>query len=209
MSVTVVRNGDEFRAMLADTPNACVHFAADWCEPSKQLHNMMNEWEFPKVRLVTAMAEDMEEVCEEEGVETVPYVCFYVDGKRVDSVAGAKVEDIKERITKHFDACEVINHEARMKKLINKEKVMVFIKGSPDAPRCGFSRTIVGLLNEEGLPYGHFDILTDEAIRQGLKKFSNWPTYPQLYVDGELVGGLDIVKDLKESGDLKDTLEGN
>ena len=63
-----------------------------------------------------------------------------------------------------------------------------------------------GSAQEEKCSFGTFDILTDEEVRQGLKKFSNWPTYPQLYVDGNLVGGLDIVQELKESGDLADTL---
>lgn len=98
--------------------------------------------------------------------------------------------------------------EDRLKALVNKDKVMLFMKGDPDAPRCGFSRTTIGILNETGVKYSHFDILEDEAVRQGLKKYSNWPTYPQLYVNGELVGGLDILKELKESGDLESTLKG-
>ena len=65
------------------------------------------------------------------------------------------------------------------------------------------------ILKEIDLPFSTFDILTDDEVRQGLKKFSDWPTYPQVYVNGELIGGLDIVKDLKESGDLVSTLKGN
>ena len=64
----------------------------------------------------------------------------------------------------------------------------------------------LGLLQAEGVQFGTFDILTDEEVRQGLKKFSNWPTYPQLYADGALLGGLDIVKELKDEGDLRDSL---
>jgi Grx4 family monothiol glutaredoxin len=86
---------------------------------------------------------------------------------------------------------------------------MLFMKGSPEAPRCGFSRTIVGILNEAaGLgKYGFFDILTDEEVRQGLKTFSDWPTFPQLYIDGELIGGLDIVKDMQEEGELTKVIQ--
>lgn len=70
---------------------------------------------------------------------------------------------------------------------------MLFMKGSPKQAACGFSQRIVNLLsNYDGLDYGHFDIFKDEEVREGLKKYSNWPTYPQLYVDGELVGGIDI-----------------
>lgn len=98
--------------------------------------------------------------------------------------------------------------EDRLKALLKKEKIMLFMKGNPSEPRCGFSKTMIGILGETGVKYGHFDILGDEEVRQGLKKFSNWPTYPQLYVNGELVGGLDIVKEMKESGDLEEALKG-
>ena len=67
---------------------------------------------------------------------------------------------------------------------------MLFIKGTPAEPRCGFSSKIVALLNETGVKYTTFDILSDEDVRQGLKTYSNWPTFPQLYINGELIGGL-------------------
>ena len=92
--------------------------------------------------------------------------------------------------------------------LINQAPLMIFIKGSPQQPKCGFSRTLIGILNDTGITYDTFDILSNEDVRQGLKKFSNWPTYPQIYVKGELVGGLDIIKELQESGDLESTLKG-
>jgi len=76
------------------------------------------------------------------------------------------------------------------------------MKGEPAAPRCGFSSKIVALLNDEKVKFSSFDILTDNAVREGLKSYSNWPTYPQLYVQGKLVGGLDIVKEMKEEGEL-------
>ena len=92
--------------------------------------------------------------------------------------------------------------------LINQAPLMIFMKGSPQQPKCGFSRTLIGILNDTGIAYDTFDILSNEDVRQGLKKFSNWPTYPQIYVKGELVGGLDIIKELQESGDLESTLKG-
>ncbi|KAM1008586.1 hypothetical protein FF1_004966 [Malus domestica] len=96
--------------------------------------------------------------------------------------------------------------EDRLKKLITSSPVMVFIKGTPDAPRCGFSSKVVNALREEGVSFGSFDILSDEDVRQGIKVFSNWPTYPQLYYKGELIGGCDIVMELKSNGELKATL---
>lgn len=85
-------------------------------------------------------------------------------------------------------------------KLINLAPVMLFMKGSPSQPRCGFSRQIVEILNKESVPFLHFDILSDETVRAGLKAYSDWPTYPQLYVNGSLVGGLDIVKEMIADG---------
>mmetsp|Transcript_5664 Transcript_5664/g.9984 ORF Transcript_5664/g.9984 Transcript_5664/m.9984 type:complete len:353 (-) Transcript_5664:223-1281(-) len=96
---------------------------------------------------------------------------------------------------------------ARLKQLISSSQVMLFMKGVPTAPRCGFSRQSVELLESAGIPFGSFDILQDEAVRQGLKTYSDWPTYPQFYVKGELVGGLDIVQELAEEGDLATQLD--
>eukprot|EP00607_Mallomonas_marina_P003382 CAMPEP_0182432204 /NCGR_PEP_ID=MMETSP1167-20130531/54803_1 /TAXON_ID=2988 /ORGANISM="Mallomonas Sp, Strain CCMP3275" /LENGTH=272 /DNA_ID=CAMNT_0024619429 /DNA_START=327 /DNA_END=1145 /DNA_ORIENTATION=+ len=96
---------------------------------------------------------------------------------------------------------------SRLKRLTRQATVMLFMKGSAEAPRCGFSKTMVSLLNEGNIPFDSFDILSDEEVRQGLKKLYDWPTYPQLYVKGELIGGLDIVKEMVESGPLKDQLD--
>ena len=81
----------------------------------------------------------------------------------------------------------------RLSKLVKAAPVMLFMKGIPSAPQCGFSRQLVGLLRENSVKYGFFNILADDEVRQGLKEFADWPTFPQLWVDGELVGGLDIV----------------
>ncbi|CAM8992971.1 unnamed protein product [Rhodiola kirilowii] len=96
--------------------------------------------------------------------------------------------------------------EERLKKLVSSSPVMLFMKGTPDGPRCGFSSKVVKALKEEGVEFGSFDILSDEEVRQGLKTFSNWPTFPQLYYRGELIGGCDIIMELHSSGDLKATL---
>ncbi|KAH8820545.1 thioredoxin-like protein [Xylogone sp. PMI_703] len=85
-------------------------------------------------------------------------------------------------------------HE-RLSTLVKAAPVMLFMKGTPSAPQCGFSRQLVGILREHSVKYGFFNILADDEVRQGLKEFADWPTFPQLWVDGELVGGLDIVKE--------------
>lgn len=82
----------------------------------------------------------------------------------------------------------------RLGELTKAAPVMLFMKGTPSAPQCGFSRQTVGLLRERGIRYGFFNILADDEVRQGLKEYADWPTFPQLWVGGELVGGLDIVR---------------
>ena len=89
------------------------------------------------------------------------------------------------------------------KQLINAAPAMLFMKGSPSAPECKFSRATVELLGSVNAEYGHFDILRDDEVRQGLKEFSNWPTFPQFYVNGDLIGGLDILKEMHENGELE------
>ncbi|UNI15217.1 glutaredoxin [Purpureocillium takamizusanense] len=83
----------------------------------------------------------------------------------------------------------------RLGDLVKAAPVMLFMKGTPSSPQCGFSRQMVAILREHSVKYGFFNILADDEVRQGLKEFAEWPTYPQLWVDGDLVGGLDIVKE--------------
>ena len=101
---------------------------------------------------------------------------------------------------------------ARIKKLTIQAQVVLFMKGNPENPRCGFSRKMVALLQDHSIIFQHFDILEDEAVRQGLKEYANWPTYPQLWVKGELQGGLDVIQEIAEDaedeeGGLKSALE--
>ena len=90
----------------------------------------------------------------------------------------------------------------RIADTIAKGRVMLFMKGNPAMPQCGFSAAVVGVLKEEGVEFASYNILADSDLREGLKEYSSWPTYPQLYVDGKLVGGADIVRDLNERGEL-------
>jgi monothiol glutaredoxin len=94
----------------------------------------------------------------------------------------------------------------RITETISKDRVMLFMKGNPSMPQCGFSAAVVGILKEVGVPYSTFNILADQDIREGLKEYSNWPTFPQLYLDGKLVGGCDIVRDLHARGELSKLL---
>jgi monothiol glutaredoxin len=90
---------------------------------------------------------------------------------------------------------------------ISEHRVILFMKGSPDAPACGFSARTVAALQELDVPFAAVDVLPDPRIRQELSAISNWPTIPQLFVDGELVGGCDIVVEMYESGELAQVLQ--
>ena len=90
---------------------------------------------------------------------------------------------------------------------INANDVVVFMKGTPVFPRCGFSAAVVQILTDLGVPFKAVDVLADPEIRQGIKDYSNWPTIPQLYVKGEFVGGSDIVREMFERGELQPFLE--
>lgn len=81
--------------------------------------------------------------------------------------------------------------------------VVLFMKGTPVFPQCGFSAAVVQVLSEEGVKFKAFDVLADGELRQGIKDFANWPTIPQLYVKGEFIGGCDIVREMHASGELK------
>jgi monothiol glutaredoxin len=94
----------------------------------------------------------------------------------------------------------------RIKKDIGENDILLFMKGTPVFPQCGFSAAVVQVLTELGVKFKGVDVLTDPAIRQGIKDFSQWPTIPQLYVKGEFVGGCDIVREMASSGELRDLL---
>lgn len=93
-----------------------------------------------------------------------------------------------------------------IQKLILSSPVMVFMKGIPDAPLCGFSKTVVEILRSHDVNFGFFDVLGNESVRQEIKLFSDWPTFPQVYVQGTLIGGCDIIKALNASGELTEKL---
>jgi monothiol glutaredoxin len=92
----------------------------------------------------------------------------------------------------------------RIKQEVSGNEVMLFMKGTPVFPQCGFSAAVVQILNHMGVKFNSSDVLVDPDIRQGIKDFSNWPTVPQLYVKGEFVGGCDILREMFETGELEE-----
>jgi monothiol glutaredoxin len=95
----------------------------------------------------------------------------------------------------------------RIRKELSSAPVVLFMKGTPEFPQCGFSAQTAAALRQLGAQFHHVNIFEDAELREGLKRFSNWPTYPQLYVNGELVGGCDIALEMYRSGELKQLLE--
>ena len=90
---------------------------------------------------------------------------------------------------------------------VKNNKVMLYMKGNPNAPQCGFSAHTVEILQSYGIPFETADVLADPAVRDGIKRYSNWPTIPQVYIDGKFVGGCDIVSELHERGELEPMLK--
>lgn len=126
-----------------------------------------------------------------------------------DYVIGNNSAAVEQEETNDDATTTALSLNDRLKQLINRHRIMLFMKGIPSSPKCGFSRQIVEILDSYNVSYDAFNILEDEEVRQGLKEYSDWPTYPQLYVEGDLMGGLDIVREMEEGGDLKELLTGN
>lgn len=97
---------------------------------------------------------------------------------------------------------------ARIDEQLKSNDILLYMKGTPDFPQCGFSGQTVAALNAIGKPYAFVNIFEDQEVREGLKTYSNWPTFPQLYVKGELIGGCDIVIEMYHSGELKELIDG-
>lgn len=168
-------------------------------------------------------AENLSDLSEKYDVTAVPFLVLSRDGKVLETVSGSSAVKVRAAIETHAGkpgatetngsgtsavtnggAMEVDEQEVdpakakeelnkRLEELVKAAPVMLFMKGKPSAPQCGFSRQIVAMLREHSVKYGFFDILADDEVRQGLKEYAEWPTYPQLWIDGELVGGLDLV----------------
>lgn len=196
-----------------------VLFSAEWAEQCTQILNVLNDLskkpEYAAViQFLNVPAEELSEVSLKHQIDAVPTVLFIRNGSAIDRIDGVDIAALSMKCksfvdkNKSTDADSGENLNERLKALINRAKVMIFMKGDRNTPRCGFSKTLIGIVNETNVPYETFDILSDEEVRQGLKVYSDWPTYPQVYVNGELIGGLDIIKELVANNELAATLNG-
>lgn len=221
MSVIKVSTEQEFTELLKKDGLLVAHFMADWAPQCGQMNDVITELgkqsELKDVRFCIVPAEDLSEVSLKYKIAAVPTFLLLRGGQMVERVEGANAAELTNKVKTQAAKASLMSCaptastpeedlNTRLKKLINSSKCILFMKGSPDAPRCGFSRTTIELLNKLEADYSSFDILSNEEVRQGLKTYSNWPTYPQLYIDGELVGGLDILKEMDASGELSSML---
>ncbi|CAH8460999.1 unnamed protein product [Schistosoma rodhaini] len=213
MSLLVVNAGIELRKLIKNERKLVVFFSSPNVPQCDQVHNVLETLKEDTVNseilFVYVDAEVVSEVSKQLEIISVPTVLFFQLGEEINRVCGASIPDITKSVMNLQSAPangSPNDLSSRLHSLINKAPVMLFMKGSPEEPRCGFSRQIVSILRSNNAKFETFDILQDEVVRQGLKSYSNWPTYPQLYVKGELVGGVDIVRELADSGELAQML---
>ncbi|KAM9232685.1 glutaredoxin-3 isoform 2-T2 [Leptosomus discolor] len=213
--VAAAGSAEQFQQLLQqkDRSLVVVHFWAPWAPQCAQMNEVMAALakEHTQVTFVKLEAEAVPEVSEKYGISSVPTFLFFKNSQKIDRLDGAHAPELTKKVQRHASSSSVSagpndgakeDLNARLKKLVTAAPCMLFMKGSPREPRCGFSKQMVEILNKHGISFSSFDIFSDEEVRQGLKTYSNWPTYPQLYVDGELIGGLDIIKELEASGEL-------
>ncbi|CAO0799449.1 unnamed protein product [Mucor circinelloides] len=204
----------QFKRLVSknDTINV-LNFWATWAEPCKQMNQVFSELadKYPSLTYIQIEAEEFPTLSQSMNVGSVPSFLIVKENQVLDSVEGAKAAELSNLVAKYNNA-QGSNQQAvsdnelefRLRDLIQTDHVMVFMKGNPSKPRCGFSKQVVELLAELQVKYSTFDILTDNQVRQGLKTFSDWPTYPQIYVKGELVGGLDLLREMIASGEFQE-----
>lgn len=232
-NVVEVADDAQFHAIVKESSLiTAVNFWAAWAPQCSDMSGVFDELsrKFPILQFLKVEAEELPDISESYEIAAVPTFIIIKNGEVVDKVEGANAPQLTSIVEKHFKAASSYSKpkiatttsttaasnpqpsqssstpeqlKNRLKKLVASHPVMLFMKGTPDQPRCGFSRQVVDILAEQNVTYGSFNILADEDVRAGLKEFSNWPTFPQLYVKGELVGGLDILKEMVASGEFQ------
>ncbi|EUC64785.1 alpha,alpha-trehalose-phosphate synthase TPS1 subunit [Rhizoctonia solani AG-3 Rhs1AP] len=229
----IVTSPEQFQQFLsADLERvSLLNFWAEWAEPCKGMNQVVEELARTNPQLLTltiqADYESNEDIAETFNVESVPTFLVLKGHNLLGRIDGADAPALTAAIKAHVhqtprglatsdkapgapesakkeETTEELNE--RMRGLMNQSKVVLFMKGSPDAPRCGFSRQTVAALREQNVEFTHFDILTDESVRQGLKVLNNWPTFPQIIIGGELIGGLDVLKESIENGEFQEMI---
>jgi len=187
-------------------------FWADWCKPCIPMNTTFDQLSdsYTSIKFLKIEAEKFSDITEKYGVSAVPTFVLLQSGSVIEKIEGANGPDLVNKLSKYASnnatststTTAPTDINTRLNKLINFAPVMLFMKGTASAPQCGFSSKIVDILKNNNVKFSTFNIFSDEEVRQGLKALSNWPTYPQLYVSGKFIGGLDIVKEMADDGEL-------
>ena len=218
-SVVDVVDAGQLGKLVAGKSLVVLHFWADWAKPCVALNKVLEELakKHPGSVFGRVEAERCPELAEQHKITVVPTFLFWKGGALLTQrIEGAKTAELTQAVAKLAAAGDGAvpaaapaaavageDQKARLLRLVNHAPVMLFMKGTPAAPQCGFSRQAVEVLQGTGARFSSFNILEHAEVRAGLKELFNWPTFPQLYIGGKLVGGLDVMKDLDAEGELK------
>lgn len=222
MSVVEIQSEAQFTELTNSDPSKLIalYFHTPWAGPCQTMNLVVKTLaqENPLVLFISINADDHLEIGELFEVSAVPYFILIKNSTILKELSGADPKEFISALNQFSEKpktapaaavpepaasasaaepaeelTEALND--RLTKLTGAAPVMLFMKGSPSSPQCGFSRQLVAILREHQVRFGFFDILKDDSVRQGLKAFSDWPTFPQLYINGEFQGGLDIIKE--------------
>jgi len=214
-AATTTTTSSDASSLVASGGPVLLYFHATWSDVCQDMNVVVDEIErvwAGKVSVCRVLAEEDLELSKKFGVTAVPLCVLVTGGEARERVEGMDALELDDKMRRVFgqDAPQLTKGQTldeRLDALVTQKRVMLFMKGTPDEPRCGFSQKAVNALRSAGChDFGSFDILEDPDVRQGLKEKSKWPTYPQLYCDGELVGGCDIILEMSEDGSLADEL---
>lgn len=184
-----------------------VLFIAEWAKESLATRDLLVQLN-QTFELVDIETDEGKVKSKAFSIFRLPTLLFLEDRKEVRSrIVGYNPQEIISSLQTPLET-QLISLEERLRSLINSHSLMLFIKGTPSEPRCGFTSQLLSLIKQHNIiDFGYFNILTDDQVRQGLKDFSQWPTYPQIYVRGELVGGLDILNEMIADGSFQVMLQ--
>lgn len=222
MSVIEIESEEQFTELTKSDSSKLIalYFHTPWAGPCQIMNSVIKTLAEanPTTLFLSINADDHLEISELFEVSAVPYFILIRNSTILKELSGADPKEFISALNQFSDKPNADDGKAaetkpeapkkeapveespealeeRLKKLTSAAPVMLFMKGSPSSPQCGFSRQLVAILREHQVRFGFFDILKDDSVRLGLKTFSDWPTFPQLYINGEFQGGLDIIKE--------------
>jgi len=231
-NLIVVQDPEHFRTLLSEDLQrvSLINFWAPWAEPCTQMNEVVAELskKYPNALVLQVEAEAQADIAESFEIESVPTFILLRGHTLLSRIEGADAARLAQDLATHtrsapqalsktdrqpaapagYGEKEETPEELskRLTALMTQSKVVLFMKGNPDQPRCGFSKKTVALLREHNVEFSSFDILSDESVRSGLKVLNEWPTFPQLIVNGEFVGGLDILEEMVSNGEFAEVV---